>query len=273
MTLAALILSGVSLLIAGVALGLVLALRRRSGLGERLMGMTRKEFKKFKDNPEEFGFYRLETIFTEFKKAVATTQQESARHAKERPKIAYGERSTHTIQNLEVSLKGRIVHVPDPTPASSDVRVAFTGEPEEMSELRFTVSTVPPRRTVPGAAIFFALGGSQLTPDRKVKIDSSKPLRVALTGCNADGDFLYNHRVKAAFYRCGKGPDAADTLHGETEDFTNSQGQVEVSFDWPEGAESGTYRIHAELMDATGNEPLKKDDYYFEALKAPEENR
>ena len=197
MNIAAIILSVVSLLIAGVALGLAILLHRRRGvesrpgLSEQLMGMTREEFDKLKQEPESYGFYPLSTIFTEFKKVLATTQQESARHAKERPKIAYGERSTYAIQNLEVMLKGRMGYFSDRHAASSDMHVAFVGQPEEMSEFRFTISTVPPRRTVSGASIFFALDSSRLTPDREVKIES-KPLQVTLTACDEDGNFLYN---------------------------------------------------------------------------------
>lgn len=273
MNLAAFIFAAVSFLIAGVALGLAIAQRRRPeaprrSLSEQLMGMTTEEFNELKDNPEAYGFYRLETILTEMKKALATTQQESGRHAKERPKIAYGERSTYTVQSLDVSLKGRIAHIPDPAPATSDIRFSFAGRSEEMSELRFTVSTVPPRRTVSGANIFFALDldPERLTPARNVNIRLGKPLQVTLTACDEDGNFLYNHRIDVTLYRCagrGQGPDA-DTRQGDTRQvYTNSRGQVVVPFDEPD--QPDTYRIHATLWATDGKQVLKEDNYYFEA--------
>ncbi|MBM3237881.1 hypothetical protein FJZ31_16455 [Candidatus Poribacteria bacterium] len=279
MNLAAFILAAVSLFVAGVALGLAIVQRRRPeaprpSLEEQLMGMTTKDFDKFKEKPEDYGFHRLETILTEMKKALAVTQQESGRHAKERPKIAYGERSTYTIQSLEVSLKGRIAHIPDPTPATSDIRFSFAGRPEEMSELRFTVSTVPPRRTVPGAGIFFALDPKRFTSELDVIIRQDQPLKSTLIACDENGNFLYNHRIDVALYRCAGGGQGhnADVLQGQTQQlYTNSRGQVEVSFDKPPD-QPGTYRIHAILWTADGKTELKADNYYFEAVEPPKDS-
>lgn len=268
----------VGLVVAFIALGLSaslylrLYLRRdtkaRSSLLEQLTGMTAKEFAEFRRKPGDYGFHSLESILTEFKKALATSQQGSARHAKERPKIAYGERSTYAIQDLEVKLKGRIINIPDLYGATSDLHISFIGQSEEMSEIQFTVSNVPPRRTVSGASIFFALAPSQLTPDREFRIKPGEDLAVTLTACDENGNFLYNHRIDSTLYYCPGGADGskADKRLGKTQQiFTNSRGRANIAFG--ELKDKGTYRIHAILWDKNGEKTLKADDYYFEAIR------
>lgn len=264
------IVTAASLLIAALALVFIAIQSRRfgqersEGLTEHFSGLTEKDLNALKEQPEEYGLYRLETIFSEFKKALAVSQQQSARHAKERPKIAYGERSTYTIQSLDVNLKGRIIHLPDDTPSTSDIRVGFQGEPQEMSELKFTVSMVPPTQTVFSPAIFFAFRPECLSPNRELKINTGQQVEISLTACGEDGNFLFNHKFEAALYKsAGKGQVAtADTQIGDIQvAFTDSQGKSILRFDEPD--KEGTYRVHARLRDPNG-EKIKEDDYYFE---------